>query len=92
VSTNTYNILLKDIRVIYFLIATFSSHPFIRLYTKTEGFDEKKKRLFSRIFMTAVLMCVLLDCKRDLSCRFYTVKIYYTTAKRFVFISIKPFR
>lgn len=49
--THTHDTLLKDIRVIYFLIATLSGHPFIRLHTETDGFGAKK-HLFSRIFMT----------------------------------------
>lgn len=48
---HTHNTLLNDIRVIYFLIATFSGHPFIRrLHSETDGFGTKK-HLFYRIFM-----------------------------------------
>lgn len=44
--TDTHNTLLKDIRVIYFLIATFSGHSFIRLHTETDGFGAKKAFIF----------------------------------------------
>lgn len=85
IHTHTYNTLLKDIRVIYFLIATFSGHPFIRLHTETDGFGTKKKQyLFSKNCMTLVLMLILLECKRDLlSCRFYTYhnNLLYKTSK-----------